>query len=80
MGLLDVLRATLRELHPDMWGPRLNRWLRDKHRPLDVGDPDRTVLCGWCSNGWTSKAVEWPCDEYVRLDKLVSDERPRQYR
>ncbi len=74
MRLLRYLRELDRKVTAVVSDALMNmlRSARDAHEPFRI-DYDPYALCFRCSNGWTGKAVPWPCDHYMRLDERLRE-------
>ena len=66
MSTIDALKDAFKLLAEEIRRipDRVTRWARDQHQPVDVLGDGTLAICRACN-------VEWPCDEYVRLDAQV---------
>lgn len=69
MGALrELLLGVWDLINPDRIAERLNRWVMRVHGPLRVDDD---VICRHCSNGWTGKSVDWPCEHRLAAEQRL---------
>lgn len=52
---------------PSFYAERLHRWVRDAHRPRDLGIGK--AVC--TTHGW-AKPVDWPCHEWLDADERLA--------
>jgi hypothetical protein len=72
-----LLRETVRYWHPDAVATRMLRWAARWHHPFEIGDQTGIVLCIHCTR--RNKAVYWPCEERLRLERKLTrlERKPR---